>query len=60
MKPVIGMTMGDPAGVGSEIIVKALSKKEVYEKCNPLIIGSSDAIKDALRICNISKEARSN
>jgi len=29
-KPIIGITMGDPAGIGAEIIVKALSKKEIY------------------------------
>ena len=33
MKPIIAITMGDPAGIGPEIIIKALSLKETYEKC---------------------------
>ena len=30
MKPVLGITMGDGAGVGPEIIVKALTDKKIY------------------------------
>ena len=37
--PIIGITMGDPASIGPEISLKALNKKEVYEKCRPIIIG---------------------
>lgn len=45
--------MGDPAGIGPEIIVKVLNNPKVYEKCNPLVIGDSGVIADALRICNM-------
>ena len=48
-KPIIGITMGDPAGIGAEIIVKALSKKEIYRKSKPVVIGSSCVIDDALK-----------
>lgn len=41
MKPIIGITMGDAAGIGPEIIVKALNHKEVYENCQPLVIGDA-------------------
>lgn len=41
MKPIIGITMGDAAGIGPEIIVKSLNHKEVYENCNPLVIGDA-------------------
>ncbi len=40
-KPIIGITMGDPAGNGSEISVKALSRSEIYEQCRPVIIGDA-------------------
>ena len=40
-KPIIGITMGDPAGNGSEISIKALSRSEIYEQCRPVIIGGS-------------------
>ena len=48
-RPVIAITMGDPAGVGAEIIVKALSKKEIYKKSKPIIIGSKCVIDDAIK-----------
>lgn len=47
-KPVIGITMGDPAGIGAEIIVKALSEEELYNNAFPVVIGSSNFIKDAV------------
>jgi len=48
-RPVICITMGDPAGVGAEITVKALSKKEIYIKSKPVVIGSRCVIDDALK-----------
>ena len=50
-KPVIGITMGDPAGIGSEIIIKALSKKELYDTCVPIVIGDRQALMDANIFC---------
>ncbi|MEH7436108.1 4-hydroxythreonine-4-phosphate dehydrogenase PdxA [Neobacillus drentensis] len=41
MKPVIGITMGDAAGIGPEIIVKALAHKEIYQICRPVVIGDA-------------------
>ncbi|MGE5340272.1 MAG: 4-hydroxythreonine-4-phosphate dehydrogenase PdxA [Candidatus Omnitrophota bacterium] len=58
MKPIIGITMGDPAGIGSEIIVKALHHPHVYEKCRPVVIGDQRAIEDALNITGLSMETR--
>lgn len=49
----IAITMGDPAGVGSEIIVKALSHMEIYQKCIPVVIGDYAALEDAIRFCNL-------
>jgi 4-hydroxythreonine-4-phosphate dehydrogenase len=37
--PIIGITMGDPSGIGPEIIVKALSDPEIYSFCRPVILG---------------------
>jgi 4-phospho-D-threonate 3-dehydrogenase / 4-phospho-D-erythronate 3-dehydrogenase len=39
--PIIGITMGDPAGVGPEIIIKALAHQSPYEVCRPLVIGDA-------------------
>lgn len=38
-KPMVGITMGDPAGVGPEIVVKALASGELYDVCRPVVIG---------------------
>lgn len=48
-KPIISITMGDPAGIGAEIIVKALTKKEIYKKSKPIVIGSKFVIEDAIK-----------
>ena len=39
MRPLLAITMGDPAGVGPEIVVKALCHDEVFAQCRPLVIG---------------------
>lgn len=52
----IAITMGDPAGVGPEIIVKALSHVEIYQKCIPIVVGDYAALADALRFCNLPIE----
>jgi 4-hydroxythreonine-4-phosphate dehydrogenase len=42
--PIIGITMGDPAGVGPEIIVKALSDPAIHEICRPVVFGDRGAL----------------
>lgn len=37
--PVIGITVGDPAGIGPEIVLKALKDARIYEICRPVLIG---------------------
>lgn len=39
IRPIVGITMGDAAGVGPEIIVKALDRPEIYADCRPLVLG---------------------
>ncbi|MCY3720691.1 MAG: 4-hydroxythreonine-4-phosphate dehydrogenase PdxA [Candidatus Poribacteria bacterium] len=46
-KPKVGLTMGDAAGIGPEIVVKALTHKSVYSRCQPIVIGSSAILQDA-------------
>ena len=48
-RPIISITMGDPAGIGAEIAVKALGNEEIYRKSKPVVIGSSCVIDDALK-----------
>jgi 4-phospho-D-threonate 3-dehydrogenase / 4-phospho-D-erythronate 3-dehydrogenase len=46
-RPLLAVTLGDPAGVGPEIILKTLWKKEVFERCRPLVIGDSRILERA-------------
>ena len=47
MKPLIGITMGDPASVGPELCLKLLSDPMIYEDCRPLIIGDVSVLERA-------------
>lgn len=46
--------MGDPAGIGAEIIVKALQNKRLYLTAIPLVIGNTDFIKLAMNYSSIN------
>jgi 4-hydroxythreonine-4-phosphate dehydrogenase len=48
MKPLIAIPMGDPAGIGPEIVVKALLKSEVMEVARCVVIGDRKIIEDAI------------
>jgi 4-hydroxythreonine-4-phosphate dehydrogenase len=58
-KPIVGITMGDPAGIGPEVVVKALMNKKVRQSCLPLVFGSYSiifsAVKKFLRRVNLRK-----
>ena len=47
---IIGITMGDPASIGSEITVKALADPALYERCKPLVVGDVSVMEEALEI----------
>ena len=51
-KPIIGITMGDPAGNGPEITVKALAHKKVYDNCCPIVIGDAKMLEQATHFVN--------
>ena len=48
-KPIVGITMGDPAGNGPEITVKALAHEELYDRCCPIVVGDAIMIEQAAR-----------
>ena len=47
-KPKIGVTMGDAAGIGPEIILKALARPDTYALCQPIVIGSPELFQEAI------------
>lgn len=59
IKPLIGITMGDPAGIGSEVAAKTMAMKEIYEMCRPIIIGDANVMKQAVEIAKLTLSIRS-
>lgn len=49
-KPAIAITMGDPCGIGPEVVVKALADPRVYAACRPVVIGSAYAMQQAVKV----------
>lgn len=45
--PIVGISMGDPAGNGPEITVKALSDAGLYERCHPIVVGDAKVLEQA-------------
>lgn len=55
-KPVIGITIGDPAGVGPEVTLKAFKNKKIFNICIPVVIGDINVIKKAGTIVGYDSE----
>ena len=53
-RPIIAITMGDPAGVGPEIIMKSLAHADLYDRCRPLVIGDLERLRQAGKIVGVS------
>ncbi len=51
-RPVIGITMGDPAGIGPEILINALMDPEIINICRPVVIGDMAIMKKASNFLN--------
>jgi len=52
-KPIIGITMGDPASIGPEIAVKALLNEKVHAICRPLIAGDANVFRNIIERLNL-------
>ena len=53
VKPGIAITMGDPCGIGPEVVAKALADPRVYDSCRPLVVGSSYAMERAVELSGV-------
>ncbi len=58
-KPIIAVTMGDAAGIGPEIIVKALGKQQVYDICRPMVVGDGGVLQQAIGLVDSPLKLRS-
>lgn len=52
MRHYIAITMGDAAGIGPEIVVKALADRSIYMRTIPVVIGDRAPLEDALSFCH--------
>ena len=57
-KPRIATLIGDPCGIGPEVVAKALASGEVHEYSIPILVGSREAMRQALQICGLEMEVR--
>ena len=48
-RPYLAITMGDPAGIGPEIIVKALASPRVWRACRPIVVGATSVFEQEVR-----------
>ncbi|MBQ9988433.1 MAG: 4-hydroxythreonine-4-phosphate dehydrogenase PdxA [Clostridia bacterium] len=52
-KPIIGVTMGDPAGIGPEIVAKSFNEQSVYDVCRPVVVGDAATMEWACQVCGL-------
>lgn len=57
-KPLLAITMGDPCGIGAEVIVKALQRREVYEIARPFVVGTVKEMQAAVSLAGSKDRVR--
>ncbi len=51
--PILAITMGDPAGIGPEIVSRALADKQTYAKCRPVVTGDAAVMLQAVKLLSL-------
>jgi 4-phospho-D-threonate 3-dehydrogenase / 4-phospho-D-erythronate 3-dehydrogenase len=51
--PRIGITMGDPAGIGPEVVLKAVAEEEIRSLCVPVIVGDAQLLAHTARTLDL-------
>ena len=52
-KPLLALTLGDPSGIGPEVVVKALANPEINDTARMFVVGTERAVRQALAETNI-------
>lgn len=50
IKPIVAVTMGDPCGIGPQIVAKAMAENQIYGWCQPIVVGNAWALQESLRM----------
>ncbi|HYX41722.1 MAG TPA: hypothetical protein VE821_08495, partial [Pyrinomonadaceae bacterium] len=53
-RPRIAITMGDPAGIGPEVVLKAVVEEKVRRACVPIIVGDAQLLAHTARTLDLS------
>ena len=53
LRPAIAITMGDPCGIGPEVVVKALADPRIYAACRPVVVGNAYAMQQAVSMTGL-------
>ncbi len=54
LRPTIGIPMGEPAGIGPEIVIRALNCEDVYKISKPIVVGDKNTIEQAMKFTGIN------
>lgn len=58
-RPIVAVTIGDPAGIGPEVVLGALNgSPDIYEACRPLVFGDSVVLDRAAIVLGIEAQLR--
>ncbi len=52
-KPLIAITLGDPAGIGPEIVVRTVADKSLFEEARCIVIGDAKAAEQAIAVTGV-------
>lgn len=58
-KPLLAISMGDPAGIGPEVILKALRNRSLWNQCRPVLVGSLAVFEREIKQLKIPVRIRS-
>ena len=57
-KPLLALTLGDPAGVGPEVIAGAWPSDEIHRICRPLVIGHPAILQRAVELRRVPAQVQ--
>lgn len=57
-KPIVAIAIGDPAGIGPEISLKAALDPNVRGMCRPMLVGDPTVIERHAKACSLSPQLR--
>jgi 4-phospho-D-threonate 3-dehydrogenase / 4-phospho-D-erythronate 3-dehydrogenase len=57
-RPTLALTLGDPAGIGPEIMAKALAEGSAYEHLVPAVVGAGGVLEQVIEGCGLDLELR--